>query len=93
MTKADLIARVSAYFARQFNGDYGAAFRNYATDGGDRVGLAGLVKLLDDAGVNSDWTREIWARAIMRALDTNADGRISEAEFRHAVGWEGCENE
>ena len=82
MTSTELIQRVTAYVQANFAGDWAKAFAHYARDESGRLGLRELVQLMKDVGINSDWTREKYARAIIRAMDLSGDGRVSWEEFQ-----------
>jgi Ca2+-binding EF-hand superfamily protein len=65
-----------------FGGDYHKAFDHYDGEVKDgKISGPELAKLLEDAGVGNWLTRGAWASGIIAELDTDKDGRISEAEF------------
>jgi Ca2+-binding EF-hand superfamily protein len=79
--RRELDDKLTALVGTRFGGDYRAAFTHYDANGDGAIGKDELKALLSDAGIGSGLTRWAWAKGIMEAVDTNADGGISRAEF------------
>ena len=79
--RQEIDEKVTALVKTRFGGDYRAAFAHYDTDGNGTIDKDELKALLSDAGIGSGFTRWARAKGIMGAVDTNADGGISWAEF------------
>jgi Ca2+-binding EF-hand superfamily protein len=69
----------------RFGGDYDRAWAHYDGDQDGRVNRDELQALLKDAGIGNWLTRGAWTSGIIEALDADADGTISAAEFQAAI--------
>jgi hypothetical protein len=78
----ELKAKVGALVAKNFGGDYRAAFDHYDGDKDGGVKKDEIVSLLKDAGVGNGLTRGAWANGILKKLDKGQDGKIQWDEFQ-----------
>jgi len=81
----ELIDKASAYVTATFGGDYKAAFDDFDLDDDGKIGHDELVEFLKACGIGSKFTRGVWARGAMDAVDTDKDGRITWTEFQQAL--------
>lgn len=85
MTDRDnVIHAVTAYVERVHAGSWEAAFAATDTDGDGRVDAENIKELLKRAGIGYSFTRGTIARAIVREVDMNGDGFVTEAELLQA---------
>ena len=86
----ELVQKVQALMAKRFGGVSPESMRKlfdaYDRDGDGKIEAGELEGLLVDAGVGNTFTRGVWVRGIISALDENGDRRIDWAEFAKAVG-------
>lgn len=85
--KRELVRKVSDLVSRRYSGDYAAAFRHYAGQGGDNksVDREELMQLLYDADVGNRITRSMWADGVIKQVDRSGDGKISYDEFERVI--------
>lgn len=70
----------------RFGGDYQKAFNYYDGEVKDgKISRKELSGLLSDAGIGNWLTRGMWASGILTELDTDLDGKISQAELESVL--------
>ncbi len=86
----ELVQKVQALMAKKFGGSGAEAMRKlfdaYDRDGDGKIDPGELEALLVDAGVGNAFTRGMWVKGIVSAMDENSDKRVDWAEFSKAVG-------
>lgn len=84
--KQELVTKVTKLVNTKFEGDFHRAFLWYdksidqRPDG--KLNKDELKRLLEDADVGNGFTRGVWAKEIIKAMDTDKDGAISWEEFQ-----------
>ena len=82
--KQELIGKLEALVQERFDGDYKAAFDNYANKRSQSgsVDADELSDLLKDAGVGNAFTRGFWVDGVMAEVDKDNDGFITYSELQ-----------
>ena len=83
--KNELRDKVSKLIRDTFGEDYHSAFEHYDEVKDGRISSGELTKLIADAEIGNWLTRGMWASGIIAELDSDKDGRISEAEFEEVL--------
>ena len=82
--KKELVEKLVALVEERFDGDYKAAFDNYANKRSQSgsVDADELSDLLKDAGVGNAFTRGFWVDGVMAEVDKDNDGFITYSELQ-----------
>ena len=78
------IAKMQAWLAIKYAGDPHAAFIAYADSDG-KLSRAGVIRILDDVGINTLLPHGVIATLAIAHCDTDHDGKISWPEAQAAM--------
>jgi Ca2+-binding EF-hand superfamily protein len=86
----ELVEKVQALLQKQYGDTSLESMRKlfdvYDKDRDGAIDAVELEQLLKDAGVGNSLTRGMWVKGVVKALDENADRKISWDEFSRAIG-------
>jgi Ca2+-binding EF-hand superfamily protein len=86
----ELVEKVKALMGRKYGATDSAALRKlfdaYDVNKDGKIDKKELESLLSDAGVGNGFTRGMWVKGVMGALDANADALIDWDDLSKAIG-------
>lgn len=78
------IAKMNAWLQAKYDGDPKRAFDAYA-DADGKLSRAGIIRILDDVGINTILPHGVLATLAIAKCDTDNDGKISWPEAQAAM--------
>jgi Ca2+-binding EF-hand superfamily protein len=85
----ELIGKIQALLEKKYGDSSLESMRKlfdaYDSNGDGKIDPGELEQLLADAGVGNRFTRGLWTKGVVDALDENADRAIDWDEFHKAV--------
>ena len=86
----ELVTKVRALLQKKYGASDEVALRKlfdeYDSNSDGKIDKRELEKMLGDAGVGNSFTRGMWVKGVMGALDENADKLIDWSELSKAIG-------